>query len=207
MVTCLIGGGHHLSEELADVNAALARYIKPTDRLVVIPFATEEHKYDRWMQSVVYNYQKLGITDYAMVRYDQSTEEIVHTIESADVLFLAGGRTERLLEQMRDKRINSLIHTFHGVVIGYSAGALALCVDAITTRDEDYPETFTEKGLGRVDFNVEVHYRGEIIDEELLPLSYERDIYAMPDGAAIIVDQEGTHFINNISTFSRGHKL
>ncbi len=40
------------------------------------------------------------------------------------------------------------------------------------------------KGLGLVGFSVEVHY-DDNIDGELIPLSNERKIYAIPNGSAI----------------------
>lgn len=206
MIKCLIGGGNLLSDELADPETGVARYIKPTDKLVVIPFATEEHKYDRWFQSVVDNYERLGLTDFHLVRYDDSPESIQEAIQSAQVIFLAGGYTERLLQRLEEKGASDLIRNFTGVLIGYSAGALIMCKDAITTKDDDYPETIVDKGLDIVDFSVEVHYT-ERVDQDLFTLSHERIIYAMPDGSAILVDESNCpHFINTVHTFAKGEK-
>ncbi|MFJ7746802.1 hypothetical protein [Peribacillus sp. NPDC097295] len=56
-----------------------------------------------------------------------------------------------------------------------------------------------------MDFSVEVHYDGAN-DEELLPLSNDRDIYAIPNGGAIFWDHDVVTPIHNVSLFRKETK-
>ncbi|WP_335872745.1 hypothetical protein [Bacillus sp. 2205SS5-2] len=53
------------------------------------------------------------------------------------------------------------------------------------------------KGLDLVDFSVEVHYDGAI-DEELLPLSDQSGIYAIPNECALFWDRDVITPINRV---------
>lgn len=63
------------------------------------------------------------------------------------------------------------------------------------------------KGLGLVGFSVEVHYEDNNIDRELLPLSNERKIYAIPNGSAVFCKNgELYKGINDIYSFQNMKK-
>ena len=74
------------------------------------------------------------------------------------------------------------------------------------TKDDDYPESLVIKGLGLVDFSVEVHYN-EASDDELSTLSSDRRIYALPDGSAIFY-KEGKVYkkVNDVILFESKKK-
>lgn len=99
-----------------------------------------------------------------------------------------------------------IIRRFPGVLIGVSAGALALCKDCIMTKDEDYPETRIIEGMGFVDFSVEVHYH-DGIDAELLPLSAGRTIFAIPDGCALMWEGRTPEPVGRVIRFRDGCKM
>jgi peptidase E len=126
-------------------------------------------------------------------------------IKEHNVLYFTGGRPEKLMESLIEKDLVYTLKDFSGFLVGVSAGALAFCSDCIITKDEDYPETWVIKGLGLVDFSVEVHYDGTI-DEELVPLSDQRDIYAIPNGCALFWDGEVITPIKSAFHFRRRNK-
>lgn len=201
-----IGGGHVLKGELNDVLEELECKINPNAKVLIIPFATDESRYDSWMESMRQAFARIPNVTLGLLHEELSKEKMVTMIQAYDVLYFIGGQPERLLQVILDKELTGTISSFPGLMIGYSAGALAFCTDCILTKDEDYPDTIVLQGLGLVDFSVEVHYRPES-DNELLTLSKGRTIYALPDGSAIFYkDGNIDTRVNNIITFENSNK-
>ncbi|MGE7980440.1 Type 1 glutamine amidotransferase-like domain-containing protein [Psychrobacillus sp. NPDC093200] len=206
MELCFIGGGHVLKCELNDVLEELECKINPNAKVLIIPFATDESRYDSWMESMRQAFARIPNVTLGLLHEELSKEKMVAMIQAYDVLYFIGGQPERLLQVILDKELTGTISSFPGLMIGYSAGALAFCTDCILTKDEDYPDTIVLQGLGLVDFSVEVHYRPES-DNELLTLSKGRTIYALPDGSAIFYkDGNIDTRVNNIITFENSNK-
>ena len=206
MELCFIGGGHVLKGELNDVFEELECKISQNAKVLVVPFATDEFRYESWMESLHQAFARIPNVTLGLLHEKLSKEDMINMIEEYDVLYIIGGQPERLLQVILDKELTAAISSFPGLMIGYSAGALAFCTDCILTKDEDYPDTIILQGLGLVDFSVEVHYRPES-DEELLTLSKDRTIYALPDGSAIFYKDDTIHTrINEIITFNKGTK-
>ncbi|WHY55943.1 Type 1 glutamine amidotransferase-like domain-containing protein [Peribacillus simplex] len=141
-----------------------------------------------------------------LLNEDLSDKEMKKSIKEHDILYFIGGRPERLIHVIEEKGLAPIIKDFQGLIIGYSAGSLALCNDCIITKDKDYPETIVIKGLGFVGFSVEVHYEVNI-DADLIPLSNERKIYSIPNGSAIF-SKNGEPFkvTNDIYSFQNMKK-
>ena len=206
MELCFIGGGHVLKGDLDDVFEELECKISPNTKVLVVPFATDESRYESWIESLQQAFTRIPNVSLGLLHEKLSKEDMINMIEEYDVLYMIGGQPERLLQVILDKELTAAISSFPGLMIGYSAGALAFCTDCILTKDEDYPDTIILQGLGLVDFSVEVHYRPES-DEELLTLSKDRTIYALPDGSAILYKNDTIHTrINEIITFKNGTK-
>lgn len=206
MEICFIGGGHVLKGELDDVFKELSKRIKPNANIVVVPFATDISKYDSWMESLKQGFSNISNVTLDLLHEDLSTKEMVSIINDSDALYLIGGRPEKLLKLIKKKELASNIRNYPGLLIGYSAGALAFCRDCILTKDEDYPETVVMKGLGLVDFSVEVHYN-DASDDELFALSAERSIYALSDGSAIFYKDDDIHkIVNDVNLFEARKK-
>lgn len=206
MDLCFIGGGHVLKGELDEVFEELSKRIKPNANIVVVPFATDVSKYDNWMLSLEQVFANISNAKLELLHEDLSKSEMVSMINDSDVLYLIGGRPEKLLQLIKEKELVSSIRNYPGLLIGYSAGALAFCEDCILTKDDDYPESLVIKGLGLVDFSVEVHYKVES-DDELMSLSTERTIYALPDGSAIFYKNGNIHKkVNDVIAFQEKKK-
>lgn len=206
MELCFIGGGHVLKGELEEVFLELQNKIHPKSKLLVVPFATDESRYDSWMDSMRQAFASMPGVTLGLLEERLSKAEMIAMIQDYEVLYFIGGQPERLLQVIHDKELNQAISDFTGLMIGYSAGALAFCKDCILTKDEDYPETIVLQGLKLVDFSVEVHYRSES-DEELLALSNERMIYALPDGSAIFyTNGDIQKRVNDVITFQNSSK-
>ena len=203
---CFIGGGHVLKGELDEVLEELSKSIKPNANIVVVPFASDVYKYKSWMESLEQVFSNISNVTLDLLHEDLNTKEMISMINDSDALYFIGGRPEKLLKLIEEKELASSISNFPGLLIGYSAGALAFCEDCILTKDEDYPESLVMKGLGLVDFSVEVHYN-EASDVELFALSTERTIYALPDGSAIFYKNGNIHKkVNDVISFLANKK-
>ncbi|MGE7603411.1 Type 1 glutamine amidotransferase-like domain-containing protein [Peribacillus sp. NPDC097675] len=205
MKLCFIGGGNPSTGELDDVMNYLSHHVEVGSKMLIIPFATEDSKIDRWFNSAKQSFGDIGMEHIKLLDYRLTSQEMKDEIKDHDVLYFSGGRPEKLMESLYAKDLIQTIKGFPGLMVGVSAGALLFCRDCIITKDEDYPETQIIRGLDLVNFSVEVHYEGAN-DEELLPLSNDRDIYAIPDGSAIFWDHEEATPIHNILHFRKGTK-
>jgi peptidase E len=143
-----------------------------------------------------------------MVEDSLITPAAEQALSGADSIYFTGGRPEKLIDTIRRKNLTETIHNHPSVIIGISAGALALCKECLITKDEDYPETMIIKGLDRVDFSVEVHYDpfDPAHESELAALSLGRTIFALPNGSGMIVGYGEPILINPIYLFMDGKR-
>ncbi|WP_339217364.1 Type 1 glutamine amidotransferase-like domain-containing protein [Ornithinibacillus sp. FSL M8-0202] len=205
MKLCFIGGGNPLTGELNDVIKFISHHVKKDSKLLIIPFATEENRLDSWYNSAKKTFEDIGVSHLDILNQRLTSQEMQSKIKEHEVLYFTGGRPEKLMERLIDKELVTSIRGHSGLLIGVSAGALAFSKDCIITKDEDYPETLVIKGLGLVDFSVEVHYR-DGMDEELIHLSEKRDIYAIQNGSGLFWDGEVMTPIISIIHFQKGNK-
>lgn len=205
MKLCFIRGGNPLVGEINDVMNYLSNYVEVGNKVLIIPFATEELKIDRWLNSAQKSFEDIGVEHVKLLDSRLTNQEMKNQISAHNVLYFTGGRPEKLMESLVEKELIQAVKDFSGLMVGVSAGALVFCGDCIITKDEDYPKTQVIKGLELVDFSVEVHY-DETIDEELIPISYKREIFAIPNGSAIFWDEKVVTPINDAYHISKGIK-
>jgi peptidase E len=99
-----------------------------------------------------------------------------------------------------------LLRKYDGVVVGRSAGALALGKKCVVTRSRRTPTSMIISGIGLVDFSVKAHYKPSK-DGELKRLSKEETIYAIPECSALVYDNDALSFIGNVYLFQNGEKI
>jgi peptidase E len=119
---------------------------------------------------------------------------------------LTGGLTSALLERMRSKDVDSLLHSYDRVIVGRSAGASVLgarCI--ITTRINEKRVLVTVPGFGLVDFCVKTHYRPSR-DRLLVDLSRECRIFGVPEGAALVYREGVLRPFGEMFLFDNGVK-
>ncbi|WP_225986263.1 Type 1 glutamine amidotransferase-like domain-containing protein [Psychrobacillus glaciei] len=196
-----MGGGNHLNNELKEVIHQLSNYVMTEHKVLIIPFATEVSKYEGWFKIIEQTFNIIGNKNVELLQFETDAHDMVRKISAHDVLYLIGGRPDLLMQRLHEKNLIPVIKQFQGLIIGYSAGALVLSNDCIISKDGDYPKTNVIKGIGLVDFSIEVHYEPSI-DEEIIGLSNKREIYAIPNGSAIFSDGTKIMCINEIYHFS-----
>jgi dipeptidase E len=162
-------------------------------------------KTDKYRNIMVDYFRELGASKIEFAETSDSFEEIAEKISNTDLIYLPGGITRILVERIRNAKAKSLLRKYNKVIIGNSAGALALCREYILTKNKHNPVTTVNFGFGLVDFSVSVHYDASR-DEELGKLSTKRKIYAIPERCALVYDDGNLSFIGDVYLFYEGKK-
>lgn len=173
------------------------------NKIFVLDFARHGEKISR---KKIQDTEYFGSMDANILGFatDLDSEgDLINLINESEILYLPGGSTELLLERISEKGLVSTIKSYNKVIIGNSAGAYACCNEYFKIREN---EVETIPSLGLVDLSCKAHYR-EDFDEELMKYSLTKDIYGVPEGSAIIVeDGEKIKFFNEVFLFSKGKK-
>jgi peptidase E len=173
----------------------------------VLVFSWARASFDRFYlrQKMVYNYFRyLGAENVTVVDYSTPLEELKEKISQTDLIYLTGGSPSILVERLRRVGVDTLLDGFEGVVVGRSAGALALCKKCVVTLRPNKRITVVE-GLGLLDVTMKAHYScGK--DEELKTLSMAEQIFAVPQGSALVYDKGALSCINRVFLFENGER-
>jgi len=146
----------------------------------------------------------LGACALNFVEYSDSKESIEDRMASASLVYLTGGLPSVLIERLKEKGIDRLLLAYNGIIIGRSAGALALCRRCITTVRSSSKAKIVE-GLGLVDFTLSVHYTPEK-DDVLLGFSKQNKVYAVPQNSALVFDNGVLEVLGEAFLFENGQK-
>ena len=174
--------------------------------VVVFPWAREGFDKAYVRRTMLSNYfLRLGASAVDFADYSDTPEEIARKVDGSNLIYLTGGYMSVLLERLKFKRVDNLLRNYDGVIVGRSAGALALCNKGILTKKRRKPDSVVLAGLGLVDFNVKVHYK-PWKDAELKRLSREDAIYAIPHRSALVCDGDVMSFMGRVYLFEDGEK-
>jgi len=142
------------------------KIIKPEYKICVIPFAFHETwikdkeeweksynklngEYYKDTVSVFYTY---GIEDknIALVNYfEDSPESAKEKIMASDIILLTGGYPDKIMTRLEEFDLIDTVENHHGIIMGWSAGAMMQCFDYYISPDDDYLEFVYKKGLRR----------------------------------------------------------
>ncbi len=201
----LLGGEDIERRDSRSLNEQAFRDVGGSPSVAIFPWASKGREEKQRRLMVTY-FKELGARTVRFVERSLPFTEMVSIAESSDVIYLPGGDTRMLIESLRDSGSLHLLRLHDNVIIGNSAGALALCGEYVTTAKNGSDELVIEKGLGLSDFVVSVHYRSSQ-DAQLEMLSRDRSIFAIPDGAAIRADCCSLSLLGNVELFTDGKKL
>ena len=185
----------------------LSQYIQPGMKAVIcalsygegwITDAAEWHdhysKGKEEYEEIVRPFRYCGIKDRNIrwINYCEDTpESAALKLSDADILYLAGGYPDWMLQRMYDLGIKDLIAGFEGTVIGASAGSMVQLDEYHLTPEDGYPYQYQE-GLGMLGgFDVEVHYEEDLRHIEAIIRTLEdtgRPVVAMPDSGGMLID-------------------
>ena len=200
-----LGGESVVKQDSREINEAAFCEAAEAPRVVVFPWARAsfDKKYKRRQR--LFNYfMGLGACIVDFVDYGDTFEEITRKVECSDLLYLTGGLRTVLIERLKTRSVDHLLRVYDKVIVGRSAGALALCKRCVLTDKREAAVKVVE-GLGLVDFGIKVHYKPSK-DGELKRLSKKEKIYGIPERSALVYDNGRLSFMGDVYVFQNGEK-
>jgi peptidase E len=201
----LLGGENIFRRSAREVNERAFQDAGEPLIVLVFPWARASFDKSYKTRKGLFDYFiSLGATTVNFVEYSDSKEIIAEKISSSNLIYLTGGLVSVLIERLRNLGVDRLLRGYGGVIVGRSAGALALCKKCVITYRSNSKVKMVG-GLGIVDFTLKAHYKPEK-DNELKRLSEEEKIYAVPEGSALVYDNGASSFIGEAYLFENGEK-
>lgn len=151
----LVGSGE-FTPAMADIDREILSTIGPSPSVVILPTAAGGEDPQEWALRGVDHFWRLGARSVGLMVLDRSHAEDpgnVEVIERADLVYISGGKTARLLDALEGSPLwNGFLRArAQGAwLVGSSAGAMALGDWALVHRPEDGHGTPTlwTPGLG-----------------------------------------------------------
>jgi peptidase E len=184
-----LGGENVVKRNARDINANAFQDAGGTPAVLVFSWARAsfDNAYKRRKRLFDY-FRSLGASTVDFAEYSDTPQEIAMKAKNSDLIYLTGGLTTALLERLKNKNVDRLLHRYNRVIVGRSAGALVLCRRGIlTSKNKQARKIIT--GLRLVEFTVKAHYKPSE-DTELKRLSKEERIYAIPERSALVYDND-----------------
>jgi dipeptidase E len=201
----LLGGENTHKRDAEEINQRAFNDAGESPRVLVFSWARASFDRAYPKSQLMFDYfRSLGACTVNTVDYSCTIEEIKERISQADLIYLTGGVPTVLVERLKKSGVRNLLRDFKGIIVGRSAGALALCRKCIVTcrRTSEIKIIY---GLGLVDLTLKAHYKlGK--DEKLVGLSKTEDVFAVPKDSAIVYDNGKLSFINNVYLFCNGKR-
>ena len=138
----LVGSGEFTSA-MTEIDREILASIGPAPTVVVLPTAAAGEDPEDWAVRGVEHFVRLGARSVALMvlaREHAEDPEHVRVIERADLLYISGGKTARLLDALEGSPLwrGFLLARQAGAwLVGSSAGAMALGDWALVHRPED----------------------------------------------------------------------
>lgn len=169
-------------------------------QLAFVPTAANAEAGDKttWFFRQYEDLQRIGINWIDMVDFAAAEVDWRSRLDACDVLYLSGGNTFYLLDQIRKQRFDDYLKTVldSKVYVGGSASSITMTpsieVAAIPPGDPNLPNLTDLTGLGYVDFEIEPHCDEErFATVETYAKQHNKRIYAIDDQTAIkVIDNE-----------------
>jgi peptidase E len=202
----LLGGENLAKRDSREINEAAFADAGEAPAVVVFPWARTsfDNTYKRRKRLFDY-FRSLGACTVDFADYSDTFQEITRKVERSNLIYLPGGLASVLVERLQNKSVDRLLRKYEGVVVGRSAGALALGKKCVVTRNRRHPTSKMISGIGLVGFSVKAHYKPSK-DAALKTLSKQETIYAIPERAALIYDDGALSFMGDVYVFQNGEK-
>ena len=201
----LLGGENTHKRDAQEINQRAFNDAGELPKILVFSWARASFDESYLKSKLLFDYfRNLGARTVKILNYSTEPREIKERVCESNVVYLTGGVPSVLLERLKKLGVDSLLKDFEGVIVGRSAGALALCKKCVITYRSDLSVKVIA-GLGLADITLKTHYRLGT-DEALIELSKVQDIYAVPKGSALVYDNSKLSFINDVYLFSNGER-
>lgn len=168
----------------------------------------------------VKHYSKYKISRFIHFPVDVPFDRIMfQEVMRSDAIHMAGGNTFYFLNSLRKARLLPELRKFvnrGGVLTGLSAGAIMMTENIDMAgypefdRDENVVGLKNLSALNLVDFSFFPHFKNsrryDVAFKKYSKLK-QKIIYACPDGAGIVVNDDELRFVGKTYVFSDGHKF
>jgi dipeptidase E len=217
MKLVLYGGGH--SDENHSLDSRLMSLISTKKPLVTyIPSCSIYAETD--FVEFAEQFQKFGVRRILNFPIDRGIDSLMmKAILQSDMIHLSGGNTYYFLKYLRQTGMLNELKKYvksGGILTGLSAGAILMTPNVDTAgfpsfdKDENEEKVKNFKSLNLVDFHFFPHYKNSNrYDIDLLKYSQkvQSAVYAVPDGAGIIVNGNELIFHNKVYCFYQNKKM
>jgi peptidase E len=201
----LLGGENVLKRSAWEVNERAFRDAEEPLSVAVFPWARASFDRRYRKRKVLTDYFiSLGAGSVDFIEYSDLAATIAQKVASSNLIYLTGGLVNALVERLRKMRVDSLLRGYDGVIVGRSAGALALCKKCVITCRNNRKAKLVD-GLGLADLTLKAHYKPQK-DSTLQILSKGQKIYAVPSRSAIVYEDGVCSFIGKAYLFENGKK-
>lgn len=200
----LLGGENVSIGSARQVNEIAFKDAGGNPNVLVFPWARAcfDREYQKRKLLVDY-FLSLGAESVDFVEYDR-LERIKEKLAQSNLVYLTGGQTSVLIERIKTMKFDEHLRNYRGVIVGRSAGALALCKKALTTCRSNSKIKIVN-GVGLVDITMKAHYRS-IKDELIAPFSFEKPFYAVPSRSALVYEKSQLWAIGIVYFFFKGKR-
>ena len=199
----LLGGENVFKRSAREVNERAFQDAGEHPPVLVFPWARAsfDKSYKKRKRLTDY-FISLGAGAINFVEYSDSTETITAKMADSNIVYLTGGVASILVERLKNVGVDRLLREYGGVIVGRSAGALALCRKCIITCRSDSKVKIID-GVGLAGLTLKVHYKPEK-DGALEGLSRHEKIYAAPEGSALVYSNGACSFMGEVYLFENG---
>lgn len=178
----VLQGGEDVNERK---NSSLMESTADTSRLkkvLVIPWTGNNDEKEAKYRSIFQKYFiDSGFREVLFLEKEDTERVTDKKLDSVDTIYLPGGKTDILYEELNKRSLQKRLQAFNGVLVGNSAGAIVLSRGA-TTKGRFYP------GFGLIDLFISVHYK---LGEPSVPGVDVRSTVNIPENMWITLTREG----------------
>ena len=201
----LLGGENVFKRSAKAINEQAFQDAGGQPNVLVFPWARASFDNHYRKRKLLTDYfAALGACSVEYIEYAQM-DGVAEKIAGANLLYLTGGQPSILIERIKNMQLEPLLRSFRGVIVGRSAGALALCNRClITCRGNGRVRVIN--GIGLVDITLKAHY-SHVKDEVLKRFSLRETIFAVPEGSALVSDEGKLSALGEVYVFNGGECL
>ncbi|CVK15249.1 dipeptidase E [Apibacter mensalis] len=159
MKLLLLSNSTNVGERYLEFSKNQVQLFLGTKKLTVIfiPYAAVTFSYDEYESKVNEAWKVIGIEVKSVHHFSNADE----AIKNADAIVVGGGNTWKLVKELQQKKLLSLIHerVKTGIpYIGWSAGSNIACPTLRTTNDMPIVEPKNFHTLNLIPFQINPHY-------------------------------------------------
>ena len=160
---------------------------KDMNVLCIPTAAYAEAGYEKWLTPELEGIRKQVKSFIEFDIKNKKQDELLKALDSVDILYVTGGNTFVLLEEMKKIKFHEVLDFLfqrNGVYLGSSAGSIVMCPDIDFIQEMDEPEKANlddNSGYALVDFGIMPH-----IDQPEFNDVFEKTLQTTNKGKKII---------------------